>query len=499
MKLFLTTSLLVVATSMSASAQSQLQKLLPNDPANWTGFGNAVALDGDLAVVGASTKQVNGLNYAGGVYVFRRQGGGGFVQEARILRPNPEIHDNFGASVAVQGDLMVAGAPDFPYSSFTGVGAAHVYRYVGGVWQQEAELHGSTAHVDSGFGTTVALDGNRILVGANLTSGGCCYVFEFNGISWSETAKFQAPSGGFHFDGYARDLALQDEVALVGARRLTVNGHFNAGKAFVYRHAAGAWNLETELTAPVPDDNEYFGDAVALDGNLIAIGLPPDNSVCLYRQSGSAWPFEIRFKNFPYGGDFGSAVAVYGDEVLVGAPSTGFFANYAGAVHPYRRSGGVWDEDPPFVGNDTHAQDGFGAAVALRNGIALISSGQDEPGYLGLGCVYVMDTTPRLALELNPNPPESGEDLDLKVRYGTPQTATWVAFSLRGAGSTFVPPLHVVLGIRNPKPLTGPSSTDAQGSVDWTIPMPLSASGRSVWFQALQDGIASNVVAAIVI
>ena len=105
---------LAAALVAPAAAQTQIQKLLPGDPANWMNFGNAAALDGDVAVVGASTKSIGGLNYAGGVYVFRRQPGGAWLEEASLERPQPEIHDNFGTSVAVQGDLLVAGAPDFP-------------------------------------------------------------------------------------------------------------------------------------------------------------------------------------------------------------------------------------------------------------------------------------------------------------------------------------------------------------------------------------------------
>lgn len=491
--------ILAAALVAPAAAQTQIQKLLPGDPANWMNFGNAVALDGDVAVVGASTKSIGGLNYAGGVYVFRRQAGGAWLEEASLERPQPEIHDNFGTSVAVQGDLLVAGAPDFPYSSFTGIGAAYVYRRIGGVWQQEAELHGSTAHVDAGFGTAVALDGDRIMVRANLNSGGCVYVFERQGPAWVETAKFQAPAGGFQYDGFGAALALQGELVLVGASRLTVNGHFNAGKSFLYRHVAGVWSLEAELTAPVPDDDEYFGRAVALDGELAVVGLPPDHSACLFRHQAGAWPFEIRFKNQPQGGDFGAAVAVAGDLVLITAPGSDLFGAGAGAVHPFRYAGGSWQTDPPFAADDAAAGDGFGRSLALDGSRLLAGSWHDEPAYLGLGSAYLMDATPGLVLALNPTPPESGQDLDLEVRYGTPQAATWVAFSVRGAGATYVARLDVVLGLRNPSPLVGPAPTNAQGAASWTIAVPLAAAGRAAWFQAVQYRNASNLVAVTVL
>ena len=491
--------LIFLTFSSPATAQADLQKLLPSDPDNFAGFGNAVDLDGDVAAVGSSTKSVGGLNYAGGVYVYRKQGPGPFVEEARLLRPVPEIHDNFGTSVAIDGNVMVAGAPDFPYSSFTGIGAAYVYRYAGGVWQQEAELHGSTAHVDSGFGRDVAIDGNRILVGANLNSGGACYVFEDHGLGWIQTAVIQPPSGSFHFDQFASALALQGDLALIGAARHMVGSHINAGKAFVYRYVGGIWQLDAELLAPFPDDNEYFGAAVALDGDVAVVGSPDDDSICVYRDSGSGWPFELRFKNAGLGVDHGDAVAIEGNLILGGTPQSSFFETYGGAVYPYREDNGTWLEDPPFFSEDSGRFGGFGSAIAINGGLVLASSGHDEPGYIGLGCVYVMDPTPGLVLEINPQPAESGEDLDLRVRYGAPNAPTYIAVSFVGTATIYVAPLDVELGLRNPSPLLGPSNTNGQGEVDWSLPLPLSAAGRDVWFQAVQYQNASNVVPTTVI
>ena len=64
---------------------------------------------------------------------------------------------------------------------------------------------------------------------------------------------------------------------------------------------------------------------------------------------------------------------------------------------------------------------------------------------------------------------------------------------MRGTGNTYVAPLDVVLGLKNPSPLVGPASTDAQGAASWTIPVPLAAAGRAAWFQAVQLRRASIV------
>jgi len=110
-----------------------------------------------------------------------------------------------------------------------------------------------------------------------------------------------------------------------------------------------------------------------------------------------------------------------------------------------------------------------------------------------------MDPTPGLVLEINPQPAESGEDLDFRVRYGAANAPTYIAVSFVGTASVYVAPLDVELGLRNPAPLLGPNLTDGQGEVDWSLPLPLSAAGRDVWFQAVQYQKASNVVPTTVI
>jgi len=85
------------------------------------------------------------------------------------------------------------------------------------------------------------------------------------------------------------------------------------------------------------------------------------------------------------------------------------------------------------------------------------------------------------------------------VRYGAPNAPTYIAVSFVGTATIYVAPLDVELGLRNPSPLLGPSNTNGQGEVDWSLPLPLSAAGRDVWFQAVQYQNASNVVPTTVI
>jgi len=102
------------------------------------------------------------------------------------------------------------------------------------------------------------------------------------------------------------------------------------------------------------------------------------------------------------------------------------------------------------------------------------------------------------SLIVNPSPLIAGVFGAFYVTNGLPNEDTYLAYSVSGTGSTYVPFLNVTLGIRNPKAGAGPDKTDAQGVVDWLVKIPSSAAGINVWFQAVQAGQASNVFATSV-
>lgn len=137
-------------------------------------FGAAVAVSGDTVVVGAYLEASEVFN-SGAVYVFR-DGAGGWEEEAYIKSSNPGAFDHFGNSVAIEGDVMVVGAPS-EWSNATGVagnqannlapsaGAVYFFRRATSVWTQDSYIKASNTEEDDGFGI-VALSGPLLAVGA---------------------------------------------------------------------------------------------------------------------------------------------------------------------------------------------------------------------------------------------------------------------------------------------------------------------------------------------
>jgi hypothetical protein len=216
-------------------------------------FGRSVAVSGDTVVVGAnfedsSTMGVNSTpndnaSSSGAAYVFTRSGTT-WSQQAYLKASNTGAGDEFGYSVAVSGDTIVAGAiweassttgvNSTPNESAYGSGAAYVFTRNGTTWSQQAYLKASNAGAIDQFGWSVALSGDTVVVGAineassttgvnstpNESAGnsGAAYVFTRSGTTWSQQAYLKASNTGAG-DRFGWSVAVSGDTLVVGAIR----------------------------------------------------------------------------------------------------------------------------------------------------------------------------------------------------------------------------------------------------------------------------------------
>ena len=361
-------------------------------------FGQAVAVSGDTVVVGAinedsSATGVNGNQSdnsaanSGAAYVFRRDSGGVWSQEAYLKASNTGASDNFGAAVAISGDTVVIGAAGEESSatgvngnqsdnSFNDAGAAYVFRRdSNGVWAQEAYLKASNTDSVDLFGTAVAISGDTVVVGAvnessNATGvngnqsnnsaaySGAAYVFvRDSGGVWAQEAYLKASNTGAS-DNFGNAVAISGDTVVVGANNedssaTGVNGDGsdnsadNAGAAYVFgRDSGGVWSQEAYLKASNTGATDYFGRSVAISGDTVVIGAYQEDS---------------------------SATGVNGNQ------SNNSF-NAAGAAYVFRRdSGGEWSQEAYLKASNTEAGDWFGPAVAISGDTVVIGAeGEDS-------------------------------------------------------------------------------------------------------------------------
>ncbi len=313
----------------AGSAWAERAQLTPADGQAGNNFGATIAVDGNTAVVGAAP---NGPRRPGEAYVFTRDRAGAWTQAAKLERPDSAV--SFGLAVAVAGDLVLVGAAG--RDSLTG--AVYVYRRSGTTWRSAGVLTASDARRGDRFGATVALAGGRAVVSAigRGRNAGVAYVFAVEGDSLREQARI-LPSDTTANNRFGQSLAFAGEDLLVGAPGFDRN----AGGVFqLRRDSAGRWQ-EAMILRP--------------------------------------------FDRAP-GKQFGASLAFDGSELWVGAPVS---EQAAGRVYRVRRdAGGSWTDVTRAAAPTAAARHQYGRSLALGGGVAVVgATGEDE----GAGAAYVLE------------------------------------------------------------------------------------------------------------
>ncbi len=257
----------------SGQTWTQQAKLTAADPHDGDHFGFSVAIRGDTIMSGAAYADVTGVGDAGAVYVFARSAGI-WTQSMKLVASDAFNLAGFGSSVALGGDTAVVGAAPHPYTGKTG--AAYVFLTSGATWTEQAKLTASDATPADDFGSTVAVDGDTLSIGApNADDGsgtrvGAAYVFVGSGAVWAQQTKLGLPSGSA--EGFPSQVALDGDVLVVGAAVATVAGQTSAGAAYVFVRSSGTWRRQARLTASDAAAWNHFGSAVAAGGDTAIIG-----------------------------------------------------------------------------------------------------------------------------------------------------------------------------------------------------------------------------------
>jgi hypothetical protein len=279
----------------SGLSWSQVAKLLANDGAAYNLFGSAVAISGDCAIIGAPEDNDNGYA-SGSAYVFRRTPSGLWTQHAKLLPDDGDAADLFGLSVAIDNDIIVVGARD-DEALGNWSGSAYVFERDGsGIWQQAAKLLPHDGSAFWSFGESVAVSGNRVLVGATTAfafapNAGAAYIFERdpNG-AWPEVAQIVSDDIA-NSDFFGISVALDGDIAVVGSENADYNDS-DSGAAYVFvRQPNGRWPQVAKIGAADGAYDDRFGRAVSVSENTAVVGAYCDDDDGT--DSGSAYVFAV--------------------------------------------------------------------------------------------------------------------------------------------------------------------------------------------------------------
>lgn len=354
------------------------------------GFGIAVALDGDTALVGALNHGVGEHAEQGAAYVFARSGGR-WAQIAELSAGDGAREDHFGAAVALRGETALVGAPDHDLSR----GAVYVFVKSGATWTQAAKLGAGDAENMALFGAAVAFDGDTALIGApghaigSEYERGAAYVFAGSGASWTQQDKLLAADGAGR-ENLGAAVALDGDTALVGAPRHPVGENKDQGAAYVFSRSGGSWTEVALLAAGSGGPSDFFGASVALSGGTALVGARGHAQGAAYLFTGvTGWAAgaEITAPDGAYSDQFGAAVALSGGIAVIGAP--GLNLNQ-GAAYVFAHSGGEWAQAAEITASDGDIGDGLGSSVAVTGGTALVGASQHRVGNsANQGAVYI--------------------------------------------------------------------------------------------------------------
>ena len=295
-------------------------------------FGNSVAISGDTIVVGAASEDSNeititngstasgddSVNSSGAAYVFVRSGTT-WSQQAYLKAPNARAGDELGYRVAISGNTIVVGADGEDSNQTTvtngntassdnsasNAGAAYVFVRSGTTWSQQAYLKAANAEAGDNFGTSVAISGDTIVVGASqedsnqttITNGstassdnsasnaGAAYVFVRSGTNWSQQAYLKAPNTG-RDNNFGTSVAISSDSIVVGAmfessRQTTITNGGTAssdtsgsgvGAAYVFVRSGTNWSQQAYLKAANAENADRFGNSAAISGTTVVVG-----------------------------------------------------------------------------------------------------------------------------------------------------------------------------------------------------------------------------------
>jgi trimeric autotransporter adhesin len=363
------------------------------------GFGKSIALSEDTLAVGTITEAsaATGINGnqsdqsalgAGAVYVFVRSGTT-WTQQAYVKASNTESYDYFGYSIALSGNTLAVGAASED-SEATGIdgsqandyahdsGAVYVFVRNGTTWTQQSYIKASNTGDKDGFGSSIALAGDTLAVGApfedsaatgingSQNSGytldsGSVYVFARTGTTWAQQAYVKASNTGPN-DKFGSSVALYRDTLAVGAGHessaaVGINGNQadnsanSAGAVYVFDRTGTTWVQQAYVKASNAGANDIFGSSIALYGDTLAVGAPFEAS---------------------------AAIGVNGNQADGSASK-------AGAVYVFVRSGTMWTQQAYVKASNTDASDQFGSSVALSGDTLVVGALGEASTATGIG------------------------------------------------------------------------------------------------------------------
>ena len=377
---------LMALTSLAQAQTYEDQELRAVDGGLYDFMGRSVAVTDTHALVGAPNH--NGAFGSSGIgYVYERTARGWRLAQ-EIRSPTPAQSNQFGREVALSDRLAVFGVyadSDLHEDS----GAVHVFRRHGCCWQPEEKI--LPPDRGYGFGVLVAVDDDRLFI----KHGWHLHIALRTPSGWDATTRIQptAPPGGDYW--VISSIGVDGSVLALGDPAYE--------QVFVFEQIAGEWQQVAVISEPDPQNYEYFGYSVAVEGDVIVVGEPVQTDAerpgraFVFRRSGpppNNWVLEQTLKGSkakPGHQDwFGFDVAMGGGRIAVTAPLTKVDhpqdPTIESAAYVFEQdSTGVWQEVMLAEADEEHL---MGNSVAISASHLIVGAIDTDQGGITTGSAF---------------------------------------------------------------------------------------------------------------
>lgn len=408
--------LLAIALMLSAAAlipttaaQTLDRQLFASDGGSFDNFGDALAVEGAVMVVGAPGHDVAGNQQQGAAFVFVSppEGWSGAPREAeqvvKLIASDGQRDDSLGNAVAIDGQVIAVAAARRPSDTFNRVGGVYLYVEPPGGWQSAGQpAIAESALLIASDGAFADLMGFQIGMGNNMVVAsapgvgneeGAIFVFERPVGGWQGIVNESARLEGMFVQPNFRtgqSLGFDGQTVVAGTGPFTANRSFSI--AYVFERPPGGWSgvvNETARLNSIVTYPSFSRDAIAVDDGLVAVGVPEfqdsadgrTGAVMLFERTPAGWAETVspsatlRESQGIENGQFGGSIAIDGNRVLVGRSfSTLAEDNNVGSVYLFQQPSSGWsgtlNEDSTLLATNGMADDDFGRAIAT-DGITL--------------------------------------------------------------------------------------------------------------------------------
>jgi len=381
------------------------EKLLPEDASAGDWFGWKVSLDGQRALVSTShDNSEDGLiSDTGSAYVFDK-GVTHWAETQKLYPSDNASFFRFGSSVSLSGDRAVIGNYGDTFSISIGIGSAYVFdlNKSTGDWEESKKLFADDGIGRDEFGRAVAVDGDRIFVGAPKQDvagedAGAAYAFTSSGSDWAQSQKLLVHPLDFDEHFFGHSVSIFGGMALVGAYGNDEFGE-NAGSAVIFKQDEdGTWIHTETLYASDAQAGDQFGFSVGLTDNYAIVGAnledtagPDAGAAYIFEYVASAptpyWRQDQKLTAGTASSEFGFSTAIHLNRAIVGAP----FSQGTGAAYYFHNNDISWVRTE-LISTAIVSGDNYGYSVDVDSSLALVGANGDGFNNPNQGAAYIFE------------------------------------------------------------------------------------------------------------